>query len=81
MPSAILSSCCPNYRVTYPLKSMASLLARFLLSNCAYHEIASCCASSCTPANAWRSLKWVVQPHVQIAIEEQLLPQQSRQRR
>jgi hypothetical protein len=53
-------------------------LARFLLSNCRLPRDFKLLRIVLHPGQSRRGLKWVVQPHPQIAIEEQLLPQQSK---
>ena len=77
MRPAVLSSCCPNYWMTFPLKSTLLPMAGFfavqlppLPRDCKLLRIVV------HPGQGRRGLKRIVQPRPQIAIEEQLLPQQ-----
>jgi hypothetical protein len=54
-------------------------LTGFLLSNCRLPRDFKLLRIVMHPGQGWWSLKWIVQPHPQIAIEEPLLPQQSGQ--
>src|SRR5450756_1005034 len=76
-----VSRCCPNYWVTCSLESMSLPLTGFLLSNCCLPRDFKLLRIVVHPDQCRRGLKWIVQPRPQIAIEEQLLPQQSSQRR
>jgi len=74
--------CCPNYSLTYLLQSISCRLA--LLSccpNCRLPRNHKLLRVVVNPRQRWRRLKRIIQPRPQVPIEEQLLPQQSRQRR
>src|ERR1039457_6461813 len=77
----ILSGCCPNYLITSPLESMSLPLTGFLLSNCRLPRDFKLVRIVVHPGQSRWGLKRIVQPCPQIAIKEQLLPQQRRQRR
>jgi hypothetical protein len=60
---------------------MSLPLTCFLLSNCRLPRDFKLLGIVVHPDQSRWGLKWIVQPRPQIAIEEQLLPQQSSQRR